>query len=109
MQSNRHQNLESGVKILSTNNMQNALVNWMGLMGCHNPPPLPPPSLLPNEAKEVLQRILDETSCHEKLQGMMLVKVLKCKYYSVITTNNINTTNSVNTTVKCKYNSVIGV
>jgi hypothetical protein len=76
MQSNRHQNLESGVKMLSTNNLQNALVNWMGLMGCHNPPP---PSLLPNEAKEVLQRILDET------EGMMLVKVFKCKYYSVIT------------------------
>jgi hypothetical protein len=32
-----------------------------------------------------------------------LVKVLKCKYYSVITTD------SVNTTVKCKYDSVIGV
>jgi hypothetical protein len=31
--------IESGVKILSTNNLQNALVNWMGLMGCHNFPP----------------------------------------------------------------------
>jgi hypothetical protein len=95
MQSNRHQNLQH--RILSTNNLQNALVNWMGLMGCHNFP------LLPNEANEVLQRILVEKSCHEKLQRMMLVKVLKCKYYSVITTD------SVNTTVKCKYDSVIGV
>jgi hypothetical protein len=65
--------------------------------------------LLPNEAKGVLQKILVEKSCHEKLQGMMLAKVLKCKYYSVITADSVNTTDSVNTAVKCKYNSVIGV
>ena len=74
MQSNRHQNLlhSCQLKVVSRNY---ARITCECSGEQDGPWVVTISPLLSNEPKKVLQRILVVTPCHEKIQGIMLVKV----------------------------------